>query len=116
MTATIATFTDANAASIAGDFTATIAWGDGLTTTGTVTKTAGVYSVVGTHTYTSAGYYSAKVTIADVDLDAAIATTSIRAYRPVGHPRVGGGRGVGSTPHASAHQRHMRHLWHLKHG
>ena len=49
------------------------------------------------------------------DLDAAVATTAIRAFRPVGHPNVGGGHHVGST-HASRHQRHMRHLWHLMHG
>ena len=34
--ATVATFTDANPNATAGDFTATINWGDGTSTTGTV--------------------------------------------------------------------------------
>ena len=48
---TVATFTDANPSATAGDFTATIDWGDGQTTTGTVTEKNGVFSVAGSNTY-----------------------------------------------------------------
>ncbi|HEX7449362.1 MAG TPA: TIGR03118 family protein [Pirellulales bacterium] len=47
----VASFTDANPAADPGDFAATINWGDGATTTGDVTASAGVFSVSGSHTY-----------------------------------------------------------------
>jgi len=54
LTATVATFTDSNTSAVAGDFTATIHWGDGSTSTGTVTADPnGGFDVTGTHTYTS---------------------------------------------------------------
>ena len=48
---TVATFTDTNPTDLASGFTATIDWGDGLTTTGTVTGSNGSFSVDGGHTY-----------------------------------------------------------------
>jgi hypothetical protein len=50
----VATFTDTNTAATASSFTATINWGDGTTSTGTVTADPnGGFDVTGTHTYTS---------------------------------------------------------------
>ena len=49
----VATFTDASAGVLAGDFTATITWGDGTTSTGTVAAVGSGFVVTGTHTYTS---------------------------------------------------------------
>jgi hypothetical protein len=51
--ATVATFTDANAAAPVTDFTATIAWGDGSTgaADGVVALGGGLFGVVGSHTY-----------------------------------------------------------------
>jgi hypothetical protein len=60
-TGTVATF--ANTASFpASDYSATIDWGDGTTSTGTVTGTS-TLSVNGSHTYASATSYAVTVTI-----------------------------------------------------
>ena len=82
----VATFTQYSL-SPASDFTATIAWGDGHTTTGTVTAgTNGVFTVSGTNVYTESGKYTAAVTIstisgttASVDSPATVADPAITA-------------------------------------
>jgi hypothetical protein len=63
-TYTVATFTDP-ADAPAKEYTATIAWGDGTTSKGTVTKTGkGTYKVTGKHTYKTSGQKTTKVTVA----------------------------------------------------
>ena len=67
----LATFTDANPLGSAGDFTATINWGDGATSPGTLVElgrnTAGAnYMVLGSHVYAQAGAYLLGVTVTDV--------------------------------------------------
>jgi PKD repeat protein len=47
------------------DFTATIAWGDGSTTAGTVTQADRGLTVSGSHTYARAGSYTPHVTVTD---------------------------------------------------
>jgi hypothetical protein len=64
--ALVATFTDADTASSATDFTASIDWSDGTTSTGTITGSNGSFDVYGTHTYTDAGSFPVNVTIEDV--------------------------------------------------
>jgi PKD repeat protein len=64
-TGAVATFADTNAGNVAGDFTASIDWGDGTTTTGTVSGGAGTFTVSGTHTYGDEGSFNAKVTLTD---------------------------------------------------
>jgi hypothetical protein len=59
----VATFTDNNLADTAGSFTSTINWGDGNTTTGTVTGSAGTFAVDGGHTYTIGGNEQVSVTL-----------------------------------------------------
>jgi hypothetical protein len=64
----VATFTDANPFSGAGDFTATIAWGDGQTSAATVAADAhapGHFTVSGSNTYTAAGLFAVSVAITD---------------------------------------------------
>ena len=61
----IATFSDANPADTAGDYSALIEWGDGASSAGTVRGAGGSYYVVGSHGYTYAGTYSARVTVLD---------------------------------------------------
>ena len=67
-TGEIATFADANPYATAGQFTATINWGDGVTSTGTISidpEVSGEFDVSGTHTYTVPGTFPVFVTISD---------------------------------------------------
>ncbi len=65
--ATLATFTDGFGAATAADLAATIAWGDGTTSAGTVTATAGGFAVSGAHTWSAAGSDAVSVTLTDTD-------------------------------------------------
>jgi hypothetical protein len=63
---TVATFTDADPAGTVTDYTATIDWGDGSTSEGTIASAAsGGFAVTGSHTYGNAGAYQTSVTIKD---------------------------------------------------
>jgi hypothetical protein len=62
----VASFTDGNASAPASDFTATISWGDGSTSSGTITGGAGSFTVSGTYTYAAPGVYTIHTTINDV--------------------------------------------------
>jgi hypothetical protein len=64
-TGTVATFSDADTANVAGDFTASINWGDGTVTGGTVSGGSGTFTVSGTHTYAHAGHENVTVTLND---------------------------------------------------
>ena len=63
----VARFTDANLASVAGDFTASIDWGDGTVTTGSIDDVSGVITVSDAHSYGNSGKYALVVTLADDD-------------------------------------------------
>jgi hypothetical protein len=62
LTAAVATFTDADPGGTAADYTAVIHWGDGATSTGTI---SGHFTVTGSHTYASTGTRTVTVTITD---------------------------------------------------
>jgi uncharacterized repeat protein (TIGR01451 family) len=65
---TVATFTDPDASSTASQYSATISWGDGSSSAGTVSGPAGgPFTVTGSHTYADEGTYSTSVLIQDVD-------------------------------------------------
>ncbi len=62
----VATFSDADASGSVSDYSATINWGDGQTSTGTVTVgSSGTFVVSGSHTYADEGSYTVSVQIAD---------------------------------------------------
>lgn len=64
-----ATFTDANATGTLTDFSASIDWGDGSSSAGTIVGPPvgpGPYTVSGTHTYTTVGPHTITTTIGDV--------------------------------------------------
>jgi hypothetical protein len=66
VTATVASFTDANPNATAADFSASITWGDGQSSTGTVASNGqGGFNVTGTHSYATVGSYTAGIAIAD---------------------------------------------------
>lgn len=65
LTAPLATFNDAYTANPASAFTATIVWGDGVTTSGIVSGQNGIYAVRGNHAYADEGTQTAHVTLRD---------------------------------------------------
>lgn len=80
---TVANFTDANAGATTADFSATIDWGDGSNSTGTVTGSGGSFSVAGNHTYTGTGYFTVTVKIIDDGGSTATTTSTILIYGTV---------------------------------
>jgi hypothetical protein len=75
----VATFTDTNPAAVAADFTASIDWGDGTTTTGSVAGGNGTFTVSGSHTYADEGSYTTSVTLTDDAPGTATASASATA-------------------------------------
>jgi PKD domain len=63
---TVADLADGDPAAPLSDFTATIDWGDGATSAGAVTGGGGSYTVAGSHTYATTGYFDVGVTVDDV--------------------------------------------------
>jgi hypothetical protein len=63
---TVATFTDPQTADTAGQFSATVNWGDGTSTAGTITGGNGSFAVAGNHTYGIGGSFPVNVTIQQV--------------------------------------------------
>src|SRR5207249_2288580 len=61
----VASFSDANPFATAGDFTATITWGDGTSSAGVVSANGGGFSVSGSHTWVSSGPFAVLVAIND---------------------------------------------------
>jgi PKD repeat protein len=79
----VATFTDADPATSASEYSATVDWGDGSAGAGTVSAgTGGGYEVSGPHAYAVAGSYPVKVTIQDAGGAAATANTTAVAVVP----------------------------------
>src|SRR5437763_1059744 len=56
-------FTDPAAADLAGEYTASITWGDGTVSAGTVIGSYGLFQVTGSHTYVTSGYPQAEVDV-----------------------------------------------------
>jgi hypothetical protein len=86
-TATVAHLTDSNPDGVASDDTATIGWGDGGTSSGTVTAEAGGgFAITGTHTYASAGSDTITVSVSSSGGSTASATSTATVSAPP--PRV----------------------------
>jgi uncharacterized repeat protein (TIGR01451 family) len=62
---TVATFTHANGVEPPSAFVATIHWGDGTTSTGTITESGGTYTVKGSHRYRSGGTHTVTTTVTE---------------------------------------------------
>jgi hypothetical protein len=65
-TGTVANLTDGDPAAPLSDYTATINWGDSSSSPGTVSGSGGSYTVAGSHTYVSTGYYNVSVHVDDI--------------------------------------------------
>ena len=61
----LATFNDPGSPNAAGDFNATVDWGDGTTTTGTITGSGGSFTITGSHTYADELSGAVDVTVAE---------------------------------------------------
>jgi|GEM_PF-4547766 len=73
----VATFTSGDPLAAAAQFSATIAWGDGQTSAGTVTAdTGGGFDVSGSHAYAEHGILPTQVTISDSGSSSATASGS----------------------------------------
>jgi hypothetical protein len=71
VSAVVATVDDPDPASTAGEYSATIDWGDGSSSAGTLSgPTGGPFDVNGTHTYVEEGTYTVTVTVTDTDFPA----------------------------------------------
>ncbi|HWB14604.1 MAG TPA: DUF4214 domain-containing protein [Pirellulales bacterium] len=78
----VATFTDADPNGTVTDYTASIDWGDGSTTAGTVSAASGHFNVSGSHAYAEDGSYSIKVHVADVGGSTAAANSTATITEP----------------------------------
>jgi hypothetical protein len=78
-TGQVATFTVKSTTASASGYSASINWGDGHTTTGTIAGSAGSFTVTGTHTYAEEGSYKTAVTITDVNTPSNKGTASATA-------------------------------------
>jgi hypothetical protein len=68
LSGTVATYTDPNPSDVATQFSATIDWGDGSTSSGSISGSSGSFTVTGDHTYSEEGTsIPVKVTITDAD-------------------------------------------------
>lgn len=108
-----AVFTDPDTAATASEYSATIDWGDGTTSSGTIfLRPAGMghFEVHGAHRYASAGTYTVTVTIVDVDNTSNTATaTTMLAIGNGTHSVVVPTRPSAGAVHASARHRTRHH-------
>jgi hypothetical protein len=98
----VAFFTDADPQGVLGDYLATIDWGDGQTSPGTISlggPSPGAFTVTGSHTYLEEGAYTPKVTVTDVG-GSTVSNTEIVSILddPIGVSAVPLGRQVEGIP------------------
>jgi hypothetical protein len=86
-TGVVARFTDGNPFGKVADFTASIDWGDGTSSAGSITLGSGRFAVHGTHTYATAGNKTVTVHIADAG-GATATTVASLTVNPPGAPAV----------------------------
>jgi hypothetical protein len=77
----VATFTDADPQGTVSDYSATVAWGDGITTSGTVGSGSGsAFTVTASHSYAQLGFHNVTVTINDAGGATASTTTTVVTF------------------------------------
>jgi streptogramin lyase len=98
LSAPVATFTAADATASAASFRAVISWGDGQTTSGTITGGGGTFTVRGSTTYAREGRYPLTVTVTDANGDTGTGSGLAHVAR-VGPPPAN----LGSVANALSH-------------
>lgn len=90
LTGITAMATDPDTTATPTQYSATISWGDGGTSSGTISGSGGKFTITGTHTYAKAGTYTVKSTIVDVDNtpNTASASTTAKIVSPSHPPHV----------------------------
>jgi uncharacterized repeat protein (TIGR01451 family) len=91
--ATVATFTHANGVEPASAFTATINWGDGQTSRGTITLSGTTYKVISSHRYLRSGSHTITTTVTEVGNAAQLLLAKIGDEVPALPDRVRTGHG-----------------------
>jgi hypothetical protein len=93
----VGSFTDSNPNAPSSDFSATIDWGDGSTSSGVVGASEGSFFVSGSHTYAAAGSPAVKVIVTDdgamsatINSSATVAVPPAPTTRCPAPPAVGG--------------------------
>src|SRR5262249_55705092 len=77
-TAAVAIFSDANLNAPMSDYSATVSWGDGTTSPGTITPNGdGTYVVKASHTYAQDIDYTLSVAVSDVGGSSASGSTTV---------------------------------------
>jgi hypothetical protein len=69
---TVATFTHANGVEAPNNFSATINWGDGTASAGTVSLSGTTYSVVGSHSYQGNPHHTITTTVTEISPQLAV--------------------------------------------
>src|SRR5262249_35198241 len=94
----LATFTDADPTATAASFRATVDWGDGTTSSGTIGTGPAGFTVSGTHTYAEEGNQAVTVTITDVPGNVQVTASSAVAVADaplaLGNPAVAAAEGT----------------------
>jgi hypothetical protein len=103
LSAVAAHIDDANPSGSANDFSALITWGDGSTSSGSVSAVAGGgFDITGTHTYTTAGTYPVNTSITDLGGSSTSATSTAQiAAAAAQPPRIIEAPVVSGPPHES---------------
>jgi hypothetical protein len=103
LSAVVAHVDDANPSGSVGDFSAQITWGDGSTSSGSLSAVAGGgFDVTGTHTYSTAGSYPVNTSITDIGGASTGVTSTAQIAAPAAQPpRIVEAPVVSGPPHES---------------
>ena len=80
----VASFSDTLIGNVAGDFSATINWGDGVTDTAVVTQSLGMFDVSSAHIYQDAGQFPVVVNLSESSEDGGSASATVTGTASVG--------------------------------
>ena len=83
VSAPVATFTDPAGPDTTSAYAASVDWGDGTVTQGTVTLSGGTFTVAGTHTYAEEGSFTVTTSIGHSGITAVATSRATVTERPV---------------------------------